>query len=47
MQCNKSIKTMQDATFYIGSIFGGAWALLVLFVAVRSFALSLQQRFEK
>jgi hypothetical protein len=34
---------MQEATLYIGGFFGGAWALLVLFVAVRSFVLSAQQ----
>jgi hypothetical protein len=38
---------MQEATLYLGGFFGGAWALLVLFVVVRSFALSLEQRVEK
>ena len=38
---------MEDATLYIGSFLGGAWGLLVIFVAIRSFVLSAQQRFEK
>jgi hypothetical protein len=34
---------MQDATIILGGFIGGSWALLVLFVAIRSFILSAQQ----
>jgi hypothetical protein len=36
--------TMVQAAFYIGGVFGAAWVGLVLFVGVRSLALSLQQK---
>jgi hypothetical protein len=35
---------MIQAAMYIGGVFGAAWIVLVLFVAVRSFVLSLQQK---
>jgi len=35
---------MIQAAFYIGGFFGAAWTGLVLFVAIRSFTLSLQQK---
>jgi hypothetical protein len=38
---------MQEATIYIGGFLCGGWALLVLFVAAKSFALSIRQQLGK